>query len=461
MTKARGALWLCLMCLVAGCLLGPWHTGSLVQGFQRPQGPVARNGDRSISGTVFDDDRQPVGGVSVRAMRPTYDFNGATNLVPAGRPFLSDTAGRFFLTGLAPDIYVVSVEPGPGGTTSRRPTRFFSSVYYPGGYDWRSATPLNIATASAAGIDIYLPLKDMVRVNGSIYNAADSEARVSAFYVSSVDDPSTSLQRLPNLARDTRTSFQLEGLPPGTYDLFPVLSRTSERDRVGHVRMTVSRNLQGMTIEILPGINLLGKVHIRAFETTLPVDLSKLKVGLLARKGNLVSPPAVDVAADGRFTLSNVAEMQYQLSISGLPATAYVETADIDGTDVLHSWVTIGRLSQRLQIVIDTAGAEIHGTLVDLHRERFASPALLVLVPVQRKGNLPASGLVVVPTDNYGVFTVRAVPPGDYRLLAWSKPNGTPYFNEEFMKGYLGMGYVVHVYRGSRIQAEAVVVDTR
>jgi len=38
-------------------------------------------------------------------------------------------------------------------------------------------------------------------------------------------------------------------------------------------------------------------------------------------------------------------------------------------------------------------------------------------------------------------------------LLAWTNPNGHPYLNEEFMKAYLGMGDLVHVYRGSRIQA--------
>jgi hypothetical protein len=113
-----------------------------------------------------------------------------------------------------------------------------------------------------------------------------------------------------------------------------------------------------------------------------------------------------------------------------------------------------------LQIVVDTAGGEISGRLVDIHRQLFGKGASLVLVPAQRKGDLPAPGLVVVPTDRFGTFVVRAVPPGDYRVLAWSNPNGHPYFNPDVMTSYLGMGDLVHVYRGSRIQAEAVVVDT-
>ncbi len=426
---------------------------------QRPQGPVSPAGDRAIYGVVLNDDRQPVAGVTVRAMRPTFDSNGATNLVAVGRSSLTDAAGRYALSNLPADIYVVSVEPGPA-SPNRRSTKFFSTVYYPNGHDWRSAAPIDLSKASAFSIDIVVPLKNLVDVIGTIYNAVDPEAQVSEFFVSAVDDPSTSLLRLPNLARDKRTSFQLSGLPPGEYDLYPILSQSARPARVSHVRMTVPRDLQGVTIEILPGVDVLGRVHVRSYEASTTVDFSKLKVGLLSKKGELVSPPPVTVRPDGSFVLPDVPEMDYQVSITGLPSTAYVESAQFDDTDALHSWVNVNRLSQRLQIVVDTAGAEINGTLVDLHRERFPSSAWLVIVPAQRKGNLPAPGFVVVPTDKFGTFIVRGVPPGDYRLLAWRNPNGRPYFNEEFMKGYLGMGDLIHVYRGSRIQAEAVVVDT-
>jgi hypothetical protein len=100
--RARGVLWLCLACLAPGFLLGPWHTGSRIHAFQRPARADRPRRRSSITGTVFDDDRQPVAGVMVRAMRPTYDSNGATHLAAAGRPFISDTTGRFFLTGLGP-----------------------------------------------------------------------------------------------------------------------------------------------------------------------------------------------------------------------------------------------------------------------------------------------------------------------------------------------------------------------
>jgi len=58
---------------------------------------------------------------------------------------------------------------------------------------------------------------------------------------------------------------------------------------------TVSRDLQGATIEILPGVEVLGQIDIRAFDASSVVDTAKLKVGLRGRKGEPVSPPPVSV----------------------------------------------------------------------------------------------------------------------------------------------------------------------
>jgi hypothetical protein len=336
----------------------------------------------------------------------------------------------------------------------------FATVYFPGAADWRSATPVDITAGSAFPVDVVVPLKEMIRFAGPIVNTAEPGASVTAFYISPADDPSTSLIRIANTASDPRTSFQIQGLAPGTYDIYPTFGKPQGPSRVAHVRMTVPRTLQGITMEIIPGTDVTGRIDVQSFDGSVSIDFSKIKVGLRARKGELVSPPPVNVGDDGVFVIRGVPEMEYQLSIIGLPSNAYVRAAQFDAADALYSWIRIQRHSQRLQIVVDTAGAEITGRLVDIHRQLFARSAALVLVPMQRMGDLPAPGFVVVPTDRFGTFFVQAVPPGDYRLLAWSNPNGHPYFNADFMNGYLGMGDLVHVYRGSRIQAEAVVVDT-
>jgi hypothetical protein len=426
---------------------------------QRPQGPSPGAGRElsSIAGTVVNDDGQPLAGVLVRALQPTFDTNGATNMVPVGRPSISDASGQYALTGLVPDVYLVSVDPASANTRVRP---FFATVFYPSSTDWRSATPVDLSSGPAYPVDVEVRLRDLIQVGGPILNTVDPESRVSGFYVSPVDDISTSLIRISNSARDTRTSFQIQGLTPGTYDVFPTFAKGNEPARVSHVRLTVPRNLQGVTMEILPGTDVAGKIDVQGFDDAAPVDFAKIKVGLLSRKGELVSPPPVAVGDDGMFTIPGVPEMEYQLSVTGLPPNAYIRAAVFDNNDALYSWIPVRRHSQRLQIVVDTAGGEISGRLVDIHRQLFGKGASLVLVPAQRKGDLPAPGLVVVPTDRFGTFVVRAVPPGDYRVLAWSNPNGHPYFNPDVMTSYLGMGDLVHVYRGSRIQAEAVVVDT-
>src|SRR5689334_12428902 len=85
--------------------------------FQRPQGPaVSRAGSAfAIAGTITDDDGKPLRGVLVRALQPTFDTNGATNLTPVSRATTTDDFGNYVLRGLPADVYLVSVDPPPAG----------------------------------------------------------------------------------------------------------------------------------------------------------------------------------------------------------------------------------------------------------------------------------------------------------------------------------------------------------
>jgi hypothetical protein len=422
--------------------------------FQQPQGPRARFGVFSVAGTVTDEEGRALAGMTVQAFRATFSDNGAQGLTRGGPVSVTtDASGAFRIVGLQPDIYVVGVDPGANSGLT------FTTTYFPSTWDWRSATPVRIERAGVIGVDIKVPLKQLVRFSGPIYNTAEPGTRVTMFYVSRADDPSSPTWTVVNKSPTPAVTYEIDGLPPGAYDIFPRYGRNG--GSTAHVRLTVPRSLQGVTMEITPGVDVLGMLHLRRFDDRTPVDLAKVQVGLVSRKGAGLSPRPVTVGPDGGFVIPRVPEMEYQLVVSGLPANAYVEAAQLDDADALHSWVTVKRMSQRLQIIVDTAGAQITGRLRTMRRELYPYGASLVLVPAQRKGNLPGPGFIIVEADRYGTFTANAVPPGDYRLLAWSVPNGKPYLNEEFMKGYLGMGDLIHVYRGARIEADAIVVDTR
>src|ERR1019366_3336841 len=129
--------------------------------------------------------------------------------------------------------------------------------------------PVNISQRASAlvtsSIDVTIPWKRMIQVRGSISNAAEPGAAVSSFYVSPADDPTTTLLRVANTAGDMRDQFQIDGLPPGTYDVYPTFGKPREAPHVAHVRLTVSKDLQGATMEILPGVEVLGQIQIRRF----------------------------------------------------------------------------------------------------------------------------------------------------------------------------------------------------
>jgi len=93
---------------------------------QRPQGPIATSGLSAISGTVLGDDGNPVAGVVVARLRPTFDDNGTKQSCRRRSGIRANgPVGKYVLSGLAPDIYVVSVYPVSRGA------RRFVTVYYP------------------------------------------------------------------------------------------------------------------------------------------------------------------------------------------------------------------------------------------------------------------------------------------------------------------------------------------
>jgi hypothetical protein len=187
---------------------------------QRPQGPRPRGLSRAISGVVADDQGQPIRGVVVQALRPIFDDSGASSLVNAGTQTFTDAEGRYRLTNLAPDIYVVAVSSGAG-----RRQASFATVYYPDLTEWRSAAPVNVTRASATSTDVSIPMKRMFHVSGAIDNADEPDAVVSSFYISRADDPASMIWQLPNASRQPQAAYQIDGLPAGTYDIFPSMTK--------------------------------------------------------------------------------------------------------------------------------------------------------------------------------------------------------------------------------------------
>jgi Carboxypeptidase regulatory-like domain len=127
-----------------------------------------------IAGRVTDDVGDPMGGVSVFAMRTEY-WRGRRQLGPAGLAATTDDAGQFRVIGLSPGTYVLRGTTRETWTVTRggrKELMGFAPTYFPGTPDTTQAGQITVGIAAQAnGNDFALVPARMVKVSGTAFDS--------------------------------------------------------------------------------------------------------------------------------------------------------------------------------------------------------------------------------------------------------------------------------------------------
>jgi hypothetical protein len=122
-----------------------------------------------------------------------------------------------------------------------------------------------------------------------------------------------------------------------------------------------------------------------------------------------------------------------------------------DNLDVLEGGIEVKSTDVHLDGLISFTGGILEGTIAGANR------AIVALIP-----NLHDNAKHLyrtANTDKNGRFTISSIPPGSYRLFAWSKLNGAAYKNADFMKQYEARGVPVVIEKNGRSRIEGTVLD--
>jgi hypothetical protein len=90
-----------------------------------------------------------------------------------------------------------------------------------------------------------------------------------------------------------------------------------------------------------------------------------------------------------------------------------------------------GGVAGSLQVTLGLAGAQVDG-VVQGADEKPVSGATVVLVPDSRRYSLFKEGR----TGDNGSYSFKGVPPGDYKILAWTDIETGAYQDPDFLKRY-------------------------
>jgi hypothetical protein len=240
---------------------------------------------------------------------------------------------------------------------------------------------------------------------------------------------------------------------PGTY----IVSGSAGSESRGVTTITVvrDRDYPGARITLWPSQEIAGSMIAEAGAT---LDLHLTRVSLTSFEPAIPSPVPAAVRPDRGFSLNAVPAGTYALSVSGLPGDVYIKGSRYGQTFVADGSVELvgGAAPQSLQVLLGSDGGQIVGSVLNSSGQP-RSGAQLVLVPNGDRRGRPEQ-YKLAKSDETGAFTIRAVPPGDYKIFAWEVLEPYAYLNADFMRIYEELGQPVHVDSNARIPTQVRMI---
>jgi hypothetical protein len=443
-----------------------------------PQVTIALVEGGTISGLINDAEGKPAAGVPVAAMRLTYR-DGRRTMTPA--PIRSAKApetndrGEYRLFGLSPGDYFVRADSPLTAPASSVPLRTF----YPGAIHADRAISVAVRPGQeTAGIDFRLEETRSFKISGKVRllveggrtlsNGSRSRA-VSLFYVIPRNtDPFERITPIPNRksaagANNADFDFELQGIRPGSYDIFPLFGGNPAEDKsaVGAYYSTripvdvVDRDITGLVGEIRRNPDIPMQVILKGPPPLRPVPLTSVRVQLRALEplGLIASGTAVtrQVTADGSIVFPNVFPTRYAINLLPLPPGYYL--ADIrQGPRSLYTDAILSapiEETTRLEILLSTGGGHVQGIVRGAHGRPAASRVVAIPKPALRSN--PMLYKRAVTTAETGQFALTNLAPGEYKIFAWEAlPSGAEE-NAGVLAKYESRGRMITIEPNRRI----------
>jgi hypothetical protein len=154
------------------------------------------------------------------------------------------------------------------------------------------------------------------------------------------------------------------------------------------------------------------------------------------------------VDANGQFSLARVEPGEYVLRTVNLPGDAYVKSVHSGDSDVQSKPLVIRYVSpEPIRVVLGIDGGRMDGVVVDNANHPFAG-ATVAVVPDANRRNSPDQ-YRATESEADGHFTLRGIPPGDYKLFAWQNIEPNAYLNDVYMTGFEPLGVPMTIAPGS------------
>lgn len=379
-----------------------------------------------ISGRVLDDDKRPAPRLVVLALRKVFR-DGMMRLEMKGGDRTNDK-GEYRISALPEGTYLVAVLPSRSSvrkiasqSVAHTGEQAFGSAippmtFAPQGRIVESASQYRLrAGEDLQAVDVLVRKEPTFCISfqptGSM---ADSRFPASAAYATVMEWVGNEVQVIAEGPVDSGQTYEVCGLAPAEYRIHLHSFSADRRSGIGYARSSahLSRRHLALGAIVLNGtLPLNGSLRIKESkpEDSLPPDLrlnlTPRERGLLIADVRQVAfTPQGDIKSDGVYVDS------YRISLAGLPAGAFVYSADQGGSDALSNGVSPGRGA--LTITLSANGSVLVGLVTD-GRDHPLSDATVFLV------SKVSNRILIAESDQTGLYRFENnLPPGDYAIVA-------------------------------------------
>jgi Carboxypeptidase regulatory-like domain len=387
-----------------------------------------------VTGQVVDDDSDPMQHVQVKLLARTHRA-GRMVLDTVGIG-LTDDRGIYRIYDVRPGNYYVLAEITPelqakelqvisttgivgvlqvAGTGEAPAEReiAFSPLFFPGTRNFLEAHALPIGPGDEIHADFILRTMPSVSIKGRVTNGITGGA---------AENPTVSAswsEYVQENAVDVRVSskdgtFEVRGLAPGLYILRASFNRDGASYRTQQTLDVGPSGADHVLLAALPDSDVAGSVRV----DNPPATGTPVRRVAVDFQSN--DTPERSSASTGLASLQFQVKLHpgdhYTVSARGLPGDYYLKTVRVSGHDVERNDVMVSDLRGQMELVLSPDGGHIDGWVVDEKGQPINGA--VVLIPEETRRGL-ADLFRKTRANNKGAFTLRGVPPGSYKLLAF------------------------------------------
>ncbi len=399
-----------------------------------------------VSGRILDEDGEPMEGVSVSLIRPTY-FQAQRRMMGQGANQTNDR-GDFRITNVAPGKYYVLVQRlSMGGAPIQQGKEEFGypRLYFPGVETMEQAQRVEVGAGQEfSGVQMTLRKVRVYRVKGRVAGveapAADQgrnrRGGGGGMVVQLRADGSSGDMGFgfgpPGMGggqvRPDGT-FELASITPGAYKL-TVNSFEGGRPKVfGSMKLSVgNNNVDSIVVSPSPVVSFQGKVTVEGDKTL--VNLKQVRIQV---QGEMPFNQPLEVAEDGSFTLKDLSPEKYKVSLAQLP-NAYVKAINVGGQDIRETGIDLsGGGGGPMEVILSTKIAKVDG-MVEKQKQDDA-PGTVIVAKVGPNSELTFINLTA-RVEDAGKFSIANLPPGEYKIFAFEEVDTATASDPEFLKKF-------------------------